>query len=188
MLEFLNLFLCCLNIRIVMQMIETLIWNLNFLDFLVIERGKNRNERKYDRTYHFYISTKVFLWIFSILFSIVFVTLTWKCLVWQVPYILETFSFFVCLFVCFFKGLYPWHMEVPRLGVELELQLLAYATATATPDLSCVCDLYHRSRECRILNLLSEARDQTCNLMVPNWICFHCAMMGTPKTFSFLLQ
>ena len=27
-------------------------------------------------------------------------------------------------------------MEVPRLEVELELQLLAYTTATATPDLS----------------------------------------------------
>ena len=27
-------------------------------------------------------------------------------------------------------------MEVPRLGVESELQLPAYATATATPDLS----------------------------------------------------
>ena len=26
------------------------------------------------------------------------------------------------------------HMEVPRLGVELELQLLIYATATATGD------------------------------------------------------
>ena len=29
-------------------------------------------------------------------------------------------------------------MEVPRLGLELELQLLAYPTATATWDLSCI--------------------------------------------------
>ena len=37
-------------------------------------------------------------------------------------------------FVCFcFLGMPLWHMEVPRLGVELELQLPAYATATATP-------------------------------------------------------
>ena len=37
-------------------------------------------------------------------------------------------GFFVCLFVCFFVflGLHPWLMEVPRLGVELELQLLVY--------------------------------------------------------------
>jgi len=27
-----------------------------------------------------------------------------------------------------------WHMEVPGLGVELEPQLLVYATATATWD------------------------------------------------------
>ena len=33
-----------------------------------------------------------------------------------------------------FLGLHPWHMEIPRLGVESELQLLAYATATAMPD------------------------------------------------------
>ena len=27
-----------------------------------------------------------------------------------------------------------WHLQVPRLGVLSELQLLAYATATAMPD------------------------------------------------------
>ena len=37
------------------------------------------------------------------------------------------------------------HMEVPRLGAGSELQLPAYTTATATPDSSCVCNLYHRS-------------------------------------------
>ena len=26
-----------------------------------------------------------------------------------------------CLFVCLFLGPHPWHMEVPRLGTELEL-------------------------------------------------------------------
>ena len=34
-------------------------------------------------------------------------------------------------------------MEVPRLGVELELQLPAYTSATATPDLSHIWDLHH---------------------------------------------
>ena len=33
-----------------------------------------------------------------------------------------------------------WHMEVPRLGVKLELQLLAYTTATAMQDPSYICD------------------------------------------------
>ena len=34
------------------------------------------------------------------------------------------------------------HMEVPGLRVKSELQLPAYATATATPDPSHICDLY----------------------------------------------
>ena len=37
-------------------------------------------------------------------------------------------------FFFFFLGPHLWHIEVPRLGVQLELQLLAYATATAIPD------------------------------------------------------
>ena len=53
------------------------------------------------------------------------------------------------------------HMEIPRLGVESELPLPAYATATATQDPSHVCDLYHSSRQCQILNPLSEARGRT---------------------------
>ena len=42
---------------------------------------------------------------------------------------------FICLFV-YFLGLHLWHVEVPRLGVELELQLPACTTATATLDLN----------------------------------------------------
>ena len=34
---------------------------------------------------------------------------------------------------------------IPRLGVESELQLLAYTTATAMPFLSLVYGLYHSS-------------------------------------------
>ena len=41
-----------------------------------------------------------------------------------------------CLFVCFsfFLGPHPQHMEVPRLGMEAELQLPAYTIATAMPE------------------------------------------------------
>ena len=49
-------------------------------------------------------------------------------------------DFSVVFFFLVFLGLYPQHMEVPRLGVESELQLPAYATATAIPDLSYICD------------------------------------------------
>ena len=40
------------------------------------------------------------------------------------------------------------------------------------PDPSRVCDLHHSSPQPWILNLLSEARDQTRNLMIPSRICF----------------
>ena len=50
-------------------------------------------------------------------------------------------------------------MDVPRLGVEPELQLPAYSTATATPDLSHVCDLHFSSQQYRISDPLSEFRD-----------------------------
>ena len=72
-------------------------------------------------------------------------------------------------------------MEIPRLGVKLELQLQAYATATASSDWSRICDLHHSSQQHQIVNPLSEARDETHNIMVPSQICFCCAMTETPK-------
>ena len=56
-------------------------------------------------------------------------------------------------------------MEVPRLGFESQLQLLPYATATATPDASRVCKLHHSSWQCWILNPLRKARYQNHILM-----------------------
>ena len=72
-------------------------------------------------------------------------------------------------------------MEVPRLRVELELQLPAYARAIATQDPSCICHLHHSSQQLWIRNPLSEARDRPHNLMVPSQIPFLYAMTGTPK-------
>ena len=79
-----------------------------------------------------------------------------------------SFFFFFCLFV--FSRAAPRHMEVPRLGVQSEPQPPAYTTATATPDPSCTCNLHHGSRQRRILNLPSEARDRIRILMVPSQI------------------
>ena len=66
------------------------------------------------------------------------------------------------------------------------LLLPAYARAIATPDPSHVCDLHHRSRQCWILNPLSEARDRTHNLMAPGQIRFCCTMRGIPYFIYFL--
>ena len=67
----------------------------------------------------------------------------------------EDLLFFFC-----FLGLRLQHMEGPRLGAKSELQLPAYTTAIAMPDLSRVCDIHHSSQQHRILNPLSKARDQ----------------------------
>ena len=83
------------------------------------------------------------------------------------------------LFVCFL-GPHPQHMEVPRLAVKSELQLLAYTTATATWDPSWVCNLHHSSWQCWILNPLSKARDRTYILIDTSRIHFHCATSRTP--------
>ena len=49
--------------------------------------------------------------------------------------------FVVVLHFCFlfwgrvgWLGPHPQYMEIPRLGIESEMELLAYTTATATPD------------------------------------------------------
>ena len=79
--------------------------------------------------------------------------------------------FFLFFSFCFSSGLLLWHMEVPRLESESELQLPAYAIATAMPDPSCLCDLPHRSWQCWIFNPLSKARDWTHILMDTNQVC-----------------
>ena len=43
------------------------------------------------------------------------------------------------------------------------------ATVTATPDPCRIWDLHRSSRQPQILNPLSQARDQTCNLMDTSW-------------------
>ena len=65
------------------------------------------------------------------------------------------FSFFL-LFFFFYSFLFFFflaflsqhlkHVEVPRLGVPVELQPPAYITATATWDPSRFCDLHHSSQ------------------------------------------
>ena len=87
------------------------------------------------------------------------------------------FLLLLLLLLFVFLGQHLWHMEVPRPGVESELQLLAYATTTAMQDLSLVFNLHHRSQA--TLDPLSRARDGTCILMDTSQV-FSCTTMGTP--------
>ena len=83
-------------------------------------------------------------------------------------------SFFFKIFYLFWRGAgaHPGHVEVPRLGEELELQLPAYATATATLDHSHICDLHHSLWQPRVLNPLSGARDRIHILMDSSQVHF----------------
>ena len=127
--------------------------------------------------------------VISLLFVLSFIFLIQSCLsinnflLSKNKFLILIFSYWYCfdfkftdLFLCHLRstiwpiqrikknfvvvlGPYLRHMEVPRLGVQSELHLLAYTTATATWNLSCVCDLYHSPEQHQIPNPLSEARD-----------------------------
>ena len=73
-------------------------------------------------------------------------------------------KYFIFIFV--FLGLYLWHMEFPRLKVQLELP--AYPTATQDPR--CIFDLHHSSWQQCILNPLSGARNQTHSWMLVGFL------------------
>ena len=95
-------------------------------------------------------------------------------------------GFFFFFLVFFFLEPHTQHMEVPRLGVESEMQP-SYTTVSAMPDPSLVWDLYHSSQQCQIHNPLRKARDWTRILMDTNWVCYHWATTGTPRIFFFLI-
>ena len=86
-----------------------------------------------------------------------------------------------------FLGLYPWHIEAPKLGVQLQLQLAAYTTAMQ--HLSHICNLCHSSWQHGILDLLSEARDGICVLrdtVSSDHFCW--AMTWTPRCHIWKLS
>ena len=76
------------------------------------------------------------------------------------PVLINFFWTYICRFFFFFNGPHLWQMEVPGLG----------AYATATQDLSHVCDLQHSSWQHWILNPLREARDRSCILLDTSWV------------------
>ena len=92
-------------------------------------------------------------------------------------WITPVFSYFSPTFL----GPHPQPMKVPRLGTELELQLPVHTIATATPDLSLICDLHHSSWQHGSPDPLSDARDPPRILTDTSWIHFHRATMEAPS-------
>ena len=63
------------------------------------------------------------------------------------------------LFFFFFLQPHLQHMDIPRPGFKLELQLPAIDIVIQDP--SCTCKLHHSLRQCQKLNPLIKAKDQT---------------------------
>ena len=93
---------------------------------------------------------------------------------------------FIDLFFCFL-GSHVWHVEVPRPGVQSEVQLPGYTTATATRDPSRICKLCHSSQQCRILAPLREAGDRTHIFTDTSQARYCWATTGTPSLFYFCI-
>ena len=96
---------------------------------------------------------------------------------------------YLCIYLFWFLGPHPWHMEVPSLGVKLELQLPAYtpATATAPRTPSRICDLHQNVWQCQILNPLGEARDRTHILADTSHILNPLSHNGPSSSCSFII-
>ena len=107
-----------------------------------------------------------------------------KYIYYYIVFFLSFLSFFLFFFFfCCFLGPHLRHMEVPRLGVESEPQLPAYATAIATSDPSCICQPTPTPKELQrwILNPLSKA----CVRMDTSWVHYCWATTGTPVNTVF---
>ena len=80
---------------------------------------------------------------------------------------------FIYVFIYLFLGPQPWHMEVPRPVVQLELQLLAYFTATAMLDSKPHLQPTPQLTATQDPNTLSRTRDQIRILMDTTQVCYH---------------
>ena len=87
------------------------------------------------------------------------------CLLWVWPFhysgVMVKLGFWLFFFFLFRVILSAYGSSQAAVGAAA----MAYTTATATPDLSCICDLYCSLWQGQIFNPLSEARGQTHVLM-----------------------
>ena len=74
--------------------------------------------------------------------------------------LLFSFFLFLSFFLCLFRAT-PKAYRGSQARGQIGVQLPAYTTAIAMPDLSHICDLHSHSRQCQILNTLGRSRDRT---------------------------
>ena len=87
---------------------------------------------------------------------------------------------FLFVFAFFFLGPYPQHMEGARLGIELELQLLAYEPCLRLP--------HHSSQQCWMLNHWVRPGIEPLSSWVLVWFVTCWTTMGTPVfCFNFFV-
>ena len=77
-------------------------------------------------------------------------------------------------------------MEVPRLGIKSELQLLAYTTATTPPDPSCICNLITAHGNAGFLTHWARPGIKLALSWILVGFLTHWATTGTPRDNSIL--
>ena len=95
-----------------------------------------------------------------------------------------SFLFFFLFFFLLFKAAPVAYGSSSARGL-IRAVTTAYATATAMPDPSHVCNLHHSSRQCRILNPLSEARDRNCIFLDTSQFPYHWITFYTQRCRHF---
>ena len=93
----------------------------------------------------------------------------------------------VCIFFFFtFLGPHLQHVEVPRLGIEKKLQLLAYATATATRNPSAIFVRAHPNAR-SLTHWVRPGIKPTSSWILVRWTQFLLSRDGNSSSFLFIL-
>ena len=103
---------------------------------------------------------------------------------WGPKTVLVLLSRFICVNYYQVRFFFSFgHMEVPMLGVESELQLPAYATATASPSL--VCDLHGKARS--LTHWARPGIEPTTSRFLVGFVN-RCTSTGTPGLYQIKTQ
>ena len=146
-----------------------MLWNpwslpLNILFLLILFLSSSGTPMRFTLKLSF--NSNVHTFQFSLFFFVLVLCGILRFISWGLPSCSSIISLAVSNlpFFFFLRAIYVAYGR-SMLGVKSELQLQAYATAMATPDLSHIYKLCCHLQQHQILNPLSEARDWTHILM-----------------------